>query len=145
MSGWKQLERDVANYLGERIGIDVKTGRNSAAAGRQSDSDLWWTDDNGRQWPGIQGVTIECKYVQSRSVPKWLTQAREAAVCDANDWWVVVWKDSTRGVRTATEDATVFVPTGMIHDYLQYGEPRGDYSPRDYHGLSLAAFTEVWW
>ena len=139
---WKDFEVAVGHVMGDAAGCQVKTGRNSAASGRQSDSDLWWTDDDGRQWPGVKGLTVECKDVKNRAVPTWLGQAAEAAEQDGNDWFCVVHKVRKKSVG----EADVFVPRGLLADYLVRGVPHPDgYSVRDYVSLSLDAFVEVWW
>lgn len=135
-----QFERDLAAWLRDRLGCDVRTGRD-ARGGAQTPGDLQWQDDDGRWWPGVKGITVEAKDCAGLAVPTWLDQARQAAALDRNDWWCVVHK--TR--RAPVGQARVFVPRGMTHDFLQYGEPSDTYSLADHTWMTLDAFCEVWW
>ena len=141
-ASWKNFECDVANYIGEQLGIATRTGR-AAKRGLQADSDLEWCDDDGRWWPGIRGWTIEAKLVKQsgRATTRWLGQARTAAFHDGNLWWAVVWKDPD--VRTSIGDVTVWLPGGMLTDYLTTLEPSRVYPTKPYVGLTLAAWCEV--
>lgn len=133
-----QFERDVASHLSEALGINVRTGRDGRG-GAQTPGDLQWQDDDGRWWPGVWGFTLECKAVKGARAPTWLTQAAEAAVADANDWWAVVRKVP----RASVGEAQVLLPRGMLGDYLSRLEPDPPYSPHDHVSLSLDAWLEV--
>ena len=138
---WK---RDLAAYLRDVLNVDVRTSRDGRG-GAQGGADFQWCDGDGRWWPGVRGVTIEAKDVTSLSVPAWLDQARRDAVGTGCDWWVVVHKFRGRPVGRAR----VYLPAGMLTDYLEHGDPlagavRG-LSSADWVDMSLDAFVEVWW
>lgn len=76
---WRQFERDVANYLGDAIGLRVETARN-VSGGRMIGSDLVSYDTDGNLYHHVNGWSIEAKASTNPDKPTpWLRQAEEDA------------------------------------------------------------------
>jgi hypothetical protein len=135
----RDFEVDVANFLSDRLELDVVTAR-FLARGTQAGADLVTVlerDDDGvirSAEQTVHGWSVECKASKdTHKITPWMRQARRQA--DGSMLYCVVAKRRQK----PTGQALVYVPRGGLMWWLT-GQSFNDHEPRC---MTLDTFVDV--